>query len=57
MVRMCAPFIFGTAVQTAHQTWEQKLCFKLFDRKLDGRQILSKTIKNDLTATNKVAKR
>ena len=44
----------------AHQTQEQKKCFKLFDRMFvyDGLQILSNmTIKYDQTAPNRVAKR
>ena len=41
----------------AHQTREQKKCFKLFDRMFDGLQILSSTTKHDQTAPSKVAKR
>ena len=41
----------------AHQTPEQKKCFKLFDRMFGGLQILSNTTKHDQTAPNKVAKR
>ena len=62
VVRMRAPNMFNTPIQTAeqnivHQTWEQKKCFKLFDRMFDGFQILSNTTKHDQTAPNKVAKR
>jgi len=34
---------------TAHQTREQKKCFKLFYRMFDGLQILSNTTKHDQT--------
>ena len=36
----------------AHQTWEQKKCFKLFDRMFDGLQVLSNTTKHDQTRSN-----
>ena len=36
----------------AHQTWEQKKCFKLFDRMFDGVQILSNTTKHNQTRSN-----
>ena len=55
VVHMRARNMFDTAVQTnklfAHQTREQKKCFKLFDRMFDGLQILSNTIKQRQTRT------
>jgi len=45
---------FPNEQNIAHQTREQKKCFKLFDRMFDGLQILSQTTKHDQTRSNTI---